>query len=129
MTQQPKKTQPRKLTGTQFALRYKAEKSLLQQRYCVAFAFWRGCGQGRCRREHACRGDAFTCLKRALPAVPHAAQWQTRQMILAATPKNIGAPERAARQCMPADFYIETTAQAVADYLAKFKPGPRLGSA
>ncbi len=67
-------------------------------------------------------GQHSACLKRALAAVPHAAQWQARQELLAATPGNIGAPERAARQCMPADFYIETTAQAVADYLAKFKP-------
>ena len=32
--------------------------------------------------------------------------WQTRQDILTATPRNIGAPERAARQCMPIDFYL-----------------------
>jgi hypothetical protein len=49
-------------------------------------------------------------------------QWQARQQILAATPQNIGAPERAARQCMPSDLYIETTMQAVADYLARFGP-------
>jgi hypothetical protein len=34
-------------------------------------------------------------------------QWQTRQNILLATPRNIGAPERAARQCMPLDFYLK----------------------
>jgi hypothetical protein len=28
------------------------------------------------------------------------------QDILTATPRNIGAPERAARQCMPIDFYL-----------------------
>jgi hypothetical protein len=41
----------------------------------------------------------------ALASVPQRAQWQTRQNILTATPGNIGAPERAARQCMPMDFY------------------------
>jgi len=32
-------------------------------------------------------------------------QRRARQDILEATPRNIGAPERAARQCMPIDFY------------------------
>jgi hypothetical protein len=32
-------------------------------------------------------------------------QWRARQDILDATPRNIGAPERAARQCMPRDLY------------------------
>jgi hypothetical protein len=38
--------------------------------------------------------------------VPHTVQWQARQMVLAATPANLGAPERAARQCMPREFYV-----------------------
>lgn len=67
-------------------------------------------------------GDHGTCLKRAITAVPHIAQWRAREDILAATPHNIGAPERAARQCMPIDCYAATAAQAVADYLARFKP-------
>jgi hypothetical protein len=33
-------------------------------------------------------------------------QWRVRQDILEATPANIGMPERAARQCMPLDFYV-----------------------
>jgi hypothetical protein len=37
--------------------------------------------------------------------VPQGVQWQTRQEILSVTPRNIGAPERVARQCMPIDFY------------------------
>jgi hypothetical protein len=32
-----------------------------------------------------------------------------------ATPDNIGAPERATRQCMPRDFYAGTTAPPVAN--------------
>jgi hypothetical protein len=110
-----------KLTRLQFAARYKAERMQQQQRYSAAFALWRKCTNRRCRRVGACTGDASACLKRALAAVPHAAQWQARQQILAATPDNIGAPERAARQCMPGDFYAETTAQAVAKYLARFE--------
>jgi hypothetical protein len=39
--------------------------------------------------------------------VPHRLAWQARQDILTATPRNIGAPERAARQCMPLDCYLE----------------------
>jgi len=50
--------------------------------------------------------------------LPHRAQWQARQDILDATPANIGAPERAARQCMPYDLFMaNTTADAVAQYL------------
>ena len=113
----------RKLTSAQFTARYKAEKSLQRRRYCAAFALWRKCAQKRCRRMGACMDEAGACLKRALAAVPHEAQWQARQNILAATPQNLGAPERAARQCMPADLYTETAAQAVANYLLKFKPG------
>jgi hypothetical protein len=37
--------------------------------------------------------------------VPQRVQWQTRQEILSVTLRNIGAPERATRQCMPIDFY------------------------
>jgi hypothetical protein len=37
--------------------------------------------------------------------VPHPEQWRSRQDILAATPRNIGALERAARQCMSRDLY------------------------
>jgi hypothetical protein len=57
-------------------------------------------------KELTCGGDAKACLKRALDRVPRKIQLQARQDILAATPRNIGAPERAARQCMPYDFYV-----------------------
>jgi hypothetical protein len=50
--------------------------------------------------------------------VPHPTQRQARQNILKTTPLNIGKPERVARRCMPLDFYRETTAMTVADYLA-----------
>jgi hypothetical protein len=108
----------RKPTAAQYAARFAAEKARLQRRYCDAFALWRSCSLKRCRRETTCRGDQDACLERAVDAVPHASQWQARQKILAATPANIGAPERAARQCLPRDFYAQTTAQAVADGLA-----------
>jgi hypothetical protein len=52
--------------------------------------------------------------------LPHPAQWQARKDILDATPANIGAPERAARQCMPYDLCMaNTTADAVAQYLSQ----------
>jgi hypothetical protein len=113
-----KRPHRRKLTGAQFAARFEAEKARQQRRYCDAFAHWRTCSNTCCRRECTCRGDANECLKCAFGAVPNQTQWQARQDILNATPKNIGAPERAARQRMPRDFYVETTEQAVADYLA-----------
>jgi len=120
----PKRPRQRKLTAAQFAARFEAERARQQARYCDAFARWRGCTNKRCHRERGCRGDANQCLKRALGAVPQQTQWQARQAILAATPDSIGAPELAARQCMPRDFYVETTAQAVAQYLARFGAKP-----
>ena len=103
-TRKPKQKQ--KLPPEDYARRLTAEKALQQRRYCDAFALWRACVLKACRRDAACAGDAHRCLKRALDRVPHTEQWQARQMILAATPANIGAPERAARQCMPWDFYV-----------------------
>jgi hypothetical protein len=92
-----------------YAARFAAEKALQQQRYCDAFELWRGCHYGPCLRNRRCAGDANACLANAVARdrVPHRQQWQTRQDILAATPRNIGAPERAARQCTPLDFYLE----------------------
>jgi hypothetical protein len=94
-----------KLSPVEFAKRFAREQVLQQQRYCDAFALWRGCARSEWRRRHACAGDRNACLRRALPRVPHPVQWRARQDILKATPANIGAPERKARQCMPQDFY------------------------
>ena len=97
-----------KLAPEKYAARLAAEKALQQRRYCDAFALWRSCHFGPCLRTRRCRGDADACLAKAvaLDRVPHRVAWQTRQNILTATPRNIGAPERAARQCMPLDFYL-----------------------
>jgi hypothetical protein len=102
----PRPNRKRKLAPEDYARRLAAEQALQQRRYCDAFALWRVCALKACRRNAACGGDAHRCLKRAVARVPHPAQWQARQMILSATPANIGAPERAARQCMPRDFYV-----------------------
>jgi len=94
-----------KLRATEYARRLALEKALQQRRYCDAFALWRICPLMSCRRQRRCGGEAAGCLRRALDRVPHQEQWRARQDILAATPRNIGAPERAARQCMPRDLY------------------------
>jgi len=94
-----------KLNAIEYARRLALEKALQQRRYCDAFALWQTCPSTACRRQRRCGGDAAGCLRRALDRVPHPAQWRARQDILAATPRNIGAPERAARQCMPRDLY------------------------
>lgn len=86
------------------ARRVALESELQAQRYCDAFALWRRCRRRACRRRRTCRGDAHACLKAALGRVPQAIQAQARQEILAATPPNIAAPEREARQCMPRDL-------------------------
>jgi hypothetical protein len=94
-----------KLSAIEYARRLAVEKALQQRRYCDAFALWRSCLHKACRRQCRCGGDAAQCLRSALDHVPHPQQWRARQDILAATPRNIGAPERAARQCMPRDLY------------------------
>ena len=94
-----------KLSAIEYARRLAVEKVLQQRRYCDAFALWRTCPRTGCRRRRRCGGEAAGCLRRALDRVPHPQQWRARQDILAATPRNIGAPERAARQCMPRDLY------------------------
>ncbi len=92
-----------------YATRFGAEKARQQRRYCDAFGLWRSCHFGPCLRSRRCRGDADACLAKAIARdrVPHREQSRARQTILNATPRNIGAPERAARQCMPIDFYLK----------------------
>lgn len=112
----------RTLEPAQFTRRFEAEKALLLQRYCAAFASWRSCALKGCRREQTCRGEAARCLLRATGEVPHTAQWQARQDILNATPANIGAPERAARTLMPRDLLGEAGATAAARLRADTRP-------
>jgi muconolactone delta-isomerase len=114
----PRQPGKRKLSGAEFKARFEAEQALQLERYGAALALWRRCGSKRCLRDATCRGDISACLKRSLAAVPHRAQWQARQDILAATPGNIGAPERAARTLMPAELDAAAVAAAVARYLA-----------
>ena len=94
-----------KLSAADYALRFALEKIKQQRRYCDAFALWRRCRRKSCRRQGACIGDADDCLRRGLGHVPRHEQWRAQQDILKSTPRNIGAPERKARQYMPGDFY------------------------
>jgi hypothetical protein len=94
-----------KLSAVEHARRLASETELQQRRYCDAFALWRRCGRKACRRLRTCGGDAHVCLKRALGNVPRTQQSQARADILKATPDNIGAPEREARQRLPRDCY------------------------
>jgi hypothetical protein len=94
-----------KLSPVEHARRFAIEKAMQQRRYCEAFALWRTCRQKSCCRQQSCGGDQNACLKRALDRVRRDVQVRARQDILESTPRNIGAPERAARQCMPRDFY------------------------
>jgi len=103
-----KTSAPAMAAELKYAARFAAEKARQQQRYCNAFALWRDCERKNCRRRRRCCDDVDACLAKAvaLDRVPHRQAWRTRQDILLATPRNIGAPERAARQCMPLDFYL-----------------------
>ena len=96
-----------KLRAADYALRFALEKIKQQRRYCDAFALWRRCRRKSCRRRAACSGDANDCLRRGLGGVPRDIQWRVREDILKSTPRNIGAPERKARQYMPSDFYTQ----------------------
>jgi hypothetical protein len=93
-----------KASPVAYARRFALEKLALQRHYCDAFALWRGCGQPACRRQRSCRGDANACLKRGLDRLPREVQRRTREDIIAAMPRNIAAPERAARLCMLYDL-------------------------
>jgi hypothetical protein len=94
-----------KLTTVGYAERFEAETVRQQRRFCDAFEAWRRCKDKACRRDGTCRGEARACLRRALDTVPREVQRRVREDILAATPKNLGGPERAVRLCMPLDFY------------------------
>jgi len=94
-----------KASPAEYARRLALEKLSLQRRYCDAFALWRSCGRPACRRQQNCRGEANACLKRALDRVPRDVQSRARADIIAAKPHNLGAPEREARLCMPADLF------------------------
>ena len=100
-----RKSKP-KTTTAAYAERFEAEIARQQRRYCDAFARWRDCDVKACRRERACRGEQPSrCLKRALDVVPREEQRRAHRDIVKATPANIGAPERIARQCLPIEFY------------------------
>ncbi|HSZ68418.1 MAG TPA: hypothetical protein VK825_19600 [Xanthobacteraceae bacterium] len=102
-SQAAKKPKPR-LSPVEFAARLAVEKALQRRRYCNAFALWRTCRDKNCRRKGACRGDPNACLQRGVTSVPRDVQLRVRRDILEATPSNIGAPERRARQSMPFDL-------------------------
>ena len=96
-----------KETPVAHARRVAIERLSLQRRYCDAFDQWKNCKHPPCRRQQSCRGDAAACLKRATARVPHDIQRHARERIVAATPHNIGAPEREARLSMPRDLFEE----------------------
>jgi hypothetical protein len=108
------------LTAAQFVKRFKAEMDLQQRRYCQALALWRQCPVKRCRRDRTCRSDQPFCMVTAHFRWSAGAQQAVRQHILDATPANIGAPERAARELMPYQIRMaDTTANEVAFYLSR----------
>jgi hypothetical protein len=120
-----RQTKP-KLTTVAYAERFEAETVAQQRRYCDAFETWRGCKGRACRRDRACRGEARACLRSALGTVPREVQWQAREKILAATPKNFGGPERQVRLCMPHDFFDGTADRYVIGELKRLRKAGKL---
>jgi hypothetical protein len=89
------------LTSEQHAARFDAEAAALARHYCDVFKFWRACPFKRCRKLRRCDGDQTACLKRRVSEIPRPAQWRARQEVLRATPADVGAPERSAREFLP----------------------------
>ncbi len=100
------------LTRQEFRSRFEAERTAVQRRYCTAFGLWRACRFKPCRRGRACSGDAAACLNRSVHGVPREAQFQARRALLRATPRNLAAPERAAREMLPHEL-LEPVADTV----------------
>jgi hypothetical protein len=102
-----KTARPPIATELEYAARFEAEKA----RHSNAIAMHSGCGAiaagKECKRARRCCGDVNACLAKAVARdrVPHREAWRARQDIVEAMPCNLGRPERAARQCMPGDFY------------------------
>jgi hypothetical protein len=92
------------MTPAQYEARFRAEKARLQRHYCTVFKFWRSCPYKPCRRFRACAGDQDACLKEKANDVPRDVQWHARQQLLKSTPRNVGAPERLAREFMPGEL-------------------------
>jgi hypothetical protein len=92
---------PRVMTAREYEARYRDEAKRLRRFYCTLFAFWKSCAFRPCRKGRACAGDAQACLKRHEAFVSREKPFAARQGVLEATPGNIGAPERLARQAMP----------------------------
>jgi hypothetical protein len=94
-----------KLKPVEYAKRRATELMAQQRRYCNAFKLWQRCRRKSCKRQQTCSGDPAVCLARSIGKIPREQQVDARAAILAATPHNIGAPEREARQAMPIDCY------------------------
>ena len=108
---------PEKIWDARFA----AEAARLRLHYCNLFKFWSACRSKRCRRHRRCCCDTNECLKRRINEIPRMEQFQARQAVLAATPKQAGPAERSARQLMPYDV-IELEPAKDAFDLRQFEP-------
>ena len=95
---------PRTITAKEYEARYRDEAKRLRRFYCTLFGFWKSCDFKPCRKGRVCAGNAQTCLKRNENWVSREKQFAARQGLLDATPPNIGAPERLARQAMPGEL-------------------------
>ena len=92
------------LTHDEFRTRFEAEKAKVARGYCTLFRFWGNCRLKLCRRIRACAGEPLACLRSSVDRIPRDRQFAARQALLESTPRNIAAPERAARDLMPNTF-------------------------
>jgi hypothetical protein len=89
------------LTHQEFSARFETEKAKVARRYCTLFRFWKDCRFKLCRRVRCCAGEPLACLQLSARRVPRDLQFAARQRLLETTPRNLAAPERAARELMP----------------------------
>lgn len=92
------------LTHDEFRARFEAEMVEVARDYCTLFRFWSECRFKLCRRQRSCAGEPLACLKASVHRVPRDQQFVARQRLLETTPRNVAAPERAARELMPNTF-------------------------
>ena len=110
------------ITRLQYVMRFEVEMVRHQLRYCQHLGLWRHCPDARCRRHRICSSDGPKCMLWAHNNLTEDELCLAHRDILAALPKNIGAPECAAQNLGPRSLITTTSAgDAFVEYLRDHK--------
>jgi hypothetical protein len=104
-----KVTAKTKLSPADYAARFAAEKALQQRAIATRLRYGKRAAANSAGAAPRAAASLMRALRRRLLA--QHAQWRARHDVLAATPANIGKPERAARQAMPSDLSEKSDAR------------------